>query len=118
MKKAARLRALDNQIYRLKSRVEQLDRTSYRYSWVRIAAFCAGPLVVGLAFFAAGVWLAALCAVAWLMLFGISVYAHRRVKRGIERHRLWLQIKSAQVARAQLVWDQTVSYTHLRAHET
>jgi len=114
MKKAARLRALNNQIVRLKSRVEQLDRTSYRYSWVRIAAFCVGPLVIGLAILTAGGWLAALCAVVWLLLFGVSVYAHRRVKRGIERHRLWLQIKSAQVARAQLAWDQIPSTFHLQ----
>jgi hypothetical protein len=112
MKRAARLRALDNQIARLKGRMEQLDRTSYRYSWLRIAAFCIGPPVIGLAVFATRGWVAALCAVVWLMLFGVSVYAHRRVKRGIERHRLWLQIKSAQVARAQLVWDQIPSTFH------
>ena len=114
MKKAARLRALNNQIARLKGRIVQLDRTSYHYSWVRIAVFCVGPLVIGLAIFAAGVWLAALCAVVWLLVFGISVYAHRRIKRGIERHRLWLQIKSAQAARAQLVWDQIPSTFHLQ----
>jgi hypothetical protein len=114
MKKAARLRALNNYIDRLKSRMEQLDRTSYGYSWVRIVAFCAGPLVIGLAFFSAGVWLATLCAVVWLLLFGLSVYAHRRVKRGIERHRLWLQIKSAQLARARLAWDQIPSTFHLQ----
>ena len=85
MKKAARLRALSNQIVRLKSRVEQLERTSYRFSWVRIAVFCVGPLAIGLAIFATEGWLAALCAVVWLLLFGVSVYAHRRVKRGIER---------------------------------
>ena len=112
MKKAARLRALENQITRLQSRMEQLDRTSYRYSWVRIAAFCVGPPVIGLAAFAAGVWLAALCALVWLLLFGVSVYVHRRVKRGIERHRLWLQIKRAHVARARLAWDQIPSTFH------
>jgi len=106
MKKAARLRALENQVDRLKERLEKLDRTSYRVSWVRIVVFCAGPLVIGLAVFAVGVWLAVSCGVVWLLLFGASVYAHRRVKRGIRRHRLWLQIKSAQVARARLAWDQ------------
>ncbi|NIV31380.1 MAG: hypothetical protein GWN58_18360, partial [Anaerolineae bacterium] len=114
MKKTARLRALDSQIDRLKGRMEQLDRTSYRYSWVRIAAFCAGPPVIGLAIFAAGAWIAALCAILWLLLFGVSVYAHRRVKRGIERHRLWLDIKSAQVARARLAWDQIPSTFHYK----
>ena len=112
MKKAARLRALDGQIDRLRARMEQLDRTSYRYSWVRIAAFCAGPPVIGLAIFVAGAWLAALCTAIWLLLFGASVYAHRRVKRGIERHRLWLDIKSAQVARARLAWDQIPAAFH------
>ena len=112
MKKETRLRALDNQIDRLKGRMEQLDRTSYRYSWVRIAAFCAGPPIIGLAVFGAGAWLAALCAALWLLIFGASVYAHRRVKGGIERHRLWLEIKSAQVARARLAWDQIPSTFH------
>jgi hypothetical protein len=112
MKKTARLRALHNQTVRLKGRVEQLDRTSYRYSWVRIAVFCAGPPVIGLAFFVAQAWPAALCAVVWLLLFGVSVYAHRRVKRGIERHHLWLQIKSTQIARARLEWDQIPSTFH------
>ncbi len=109
MKKAARARALNNQIARLKSRVDRLERASNRYSWVRIAVFCAGPPVVGLAFFASELWVAALCAVVWLLFFGISVGAHRRVQGSIERHRLWLAIKEAHIARAQLAWDRIPS---------
>jgi hypothetical protein len=114
MMKEARLRALNSQITRLLGRLEQLDRTSARYSWVRIAVFCAGPPVIGVAVFVTEGWVAALCAVVWLLLFGVSVYAHRRVKRSIERHRLWLQIKAAHVARARLAWDQIPSTFHLQ----
>ena len=114
MKKAARMRALDNQIDRLKGRIERLDRISYHFSWVRIAAFCVGPPVIGLAIFAAGVWLAVLCGAVWLLLFGASVYAHRRVNRGIKRHRLWIDIKLTQAARARLAWDQIPSTFHLQ----
>jgi hypothetical protein len=110
--KEARLRALNNQIVRLQRQLERLDRTSYRYSWVRIAAFCAGPPAIGLALYVAGGWLVALCTVVWLLLFGVSVYAHRRVKRGIERYRLWIRIKSAHVARARLAWEQIPSTFH------
>jgi hypothetical protein len=112
MTKAARLRALENQIDRLNGRIEKLDRSSYRLSWVRIVAFCVGPPAIGLAIFSAGVWLPVLCGVIWLLLFAVSVQAHRRVRRGIRRHRLWLQIKSAQVARARLAWDQIPSTFH------
>jgi len=109
VKKEARLRALNNQVARLKSRVDRLERISNRYSWVRVAVFCAGPPVVGLAIFASEPWVAALCVVVWLLLFGVSVGAHRRVQRSIERHRLWLAIKEAHIARAQLAWDQIPS---------
>ena len=112
MKKTVRLRALDNQIDRLNGRIVKLERTSYRLSWVRIAAFCAGPLAIGFAIFATGVWPAILCGVVWLLLFGVSVYAHRQIERGIKRHRLWLGIKSAQAARARLAWDQIPSTFH------
>jgi len=112
MMKQTRLRALKNQIARLRGRLEQLDRTSARYSWVRIAAFCAGPPVIGVAIFSTDGWVAALCAAVWLLLFGVSVYVHRQIKRSIERHRLWLQIKEAHVARARLAWDQIPSTFH------
>jgi len=104
--KETRLRALSHQISRLNRRLEQLERTSYHYSWVRIATFCAGLPSIGLVLFLTEAWLAALWSGLWLLLFGASVVAHRRVKRSIERHRLWVQIKSAHVARARLAWDQ------------
>ncbi|MFN2220165.1 MAG: hypothetical protein ACK2UA_16275, partial [Anaerolineae bacterium] len=110
--KEARLRALNNQIARLQRRLEQLDRASARYSWVRISVFCAGPPVIGVAVFVTEGWVAALCALVWLLLFGVSVHAHRRVKRSIERHRLWLQIKAAHAARARLAWTQIPSTFH------
>jgi hypothetical protein len=110
--KEARLRALNNQLARLRGGLERLDRTSARYSWVRIAVFCAGPPVIGVAVFVTEGWVAALCSAVWLLLFGVSVYAHRRVKRSIERYRLWLQIKAAHVARARLAWDQIPSTFH------
>ncbi len=106
MMKEARLRALNSQIARLRNRLRRLDRTSTRYSWARLAVFCAGPPVVGVAIVVTEAWVAVLCVAIWLLLFGVAVLAHRRIKRSIGRHRLWLEIKTAHLARARLAWDQ------------
>jgi hypothetical protein len=110
--KEARLRALNSQTVRLRNRLQRLDRTSMRYSWVRLAVFCAGPPVIGVAIFVTEAWVAVLCAVIWLLLFGVAVAVHRRIGRSIERHRLWLEIKTAHLARARLAWDQIPTTSH------
>jgi hypothetical protein len=104
--KEARLRALNSQTVRLRNRLQRLDRTSTRYSWVRLTVFCVGPPVIGVAVFVTEAWIAVLCAAIWLLLFGFAVAVHRRIGRSIERHRLWLEIKTAHLARARLAWDE------------
>jgi MutS domain V len=39
-----------------------------------------------------------------LIVFNIVAYYHRRLERNAKRHRIWLQIKTAQLARMQLDW--------------
>ncbi|HZU01181.1 MAG TPA: hypothetical protein VFA10_16045 [Ktedonobacteraceae bacterium] len=56
--KEERSQALERQINRLKKRIERLDHTSNRYSWVRVAIFFIGLLLSILTFFIVGWWLA------------------------------------------------------------
>lgn len=104
--KTTRLQALQSQVQRTQGRLEYLNRTSYRYSWVRLTIFVAGLAISGTIFYLAGVWLTAGSLALWTPLFGIIAYYHRQIDASIERHRVWLQIKSAHVARMQLNWEQ------------
>jgi hypothetical protein len=117
--KQNRLRALHNQVRRLQRGLERLERTSYRYSWARIAIFVVGSLVAGAAFYWVGLWLCGLGVALAGLLFGVAVHYHRQVDRSIARYRVWLQVKSAQIARAQLDWEHiptTFGYQPQRDH--
>jgi hypothetical protein len=110
--KEQRLRALENQVRRLQRCVEHYQATSYRYSWLRFVVFFAGLLAAGLTFFFVGAWLSAICLVVGGLFFVLSVYLHGQVNEAIRRCQLWLQVKAAHIARAQLDWERIPARYH------
>ncbi|MFN2227719.1 MAG: hypothetical protein ACK2UY_15465, partial [Anaerolineae bacterium] len=94
--KESRLRVLDNQIRRLERRLQDLERVSDRYSWLRVGAVLLGLAATGLALPFLGAWPAAAAAALGLGAFGAAVYGHRRVERAMACHRLWQRNKEAQ----------------------
>lgn len=100
-----RQRALENQIYRLHRRIDALNQRSNRLSWVRLAIFLSGFFLAILVYFVAGWPWSLATAFITLVGFSIAAYIHRQVERSITRHKLWLQLKSTQVARIRLDWD-------------
>jgi hypothetical protein len=104
--KARRLRALDNQIRRLERCLDRLDRVGDRYSWLRVAIVLLALAATGLSYYFLGLGPAALAATLGLLAFGAAVFAHRRLQRSAARHRLWMENKQVQIARATLDWDR------------
>jgi ABC-type multidrug transport system fused ATPase/permease subunit len=102
--KHERLHALENQIQRLNRRIDTLNQRSNRLSWVRLAIFLGGFFLAILVFFPAGWPWSLATGFITLLAFSIAAYVHRQVERGITRHKIWLQIKTTQVARIQLDW--------------
>ena len=100
-----RQRALENQIYRLRRRIDALNQRSNRLSWVRLAIFLSGFFLAILIYFVAGWPWSLATAFITLVGFSIAAYIHRQVERSITRHKLWSQLKSTQVARIRLDWD-------------
>lgn len=104
--KEKRLQSLQNQNRHVKKRLERLKRTSYRYSWVRLVIFCGGLLFSSLTLYLAGLWLTLVSSAAWGSVFGVIAYYHRQTDKSIERHQVWLHIKSSHIARMRLDWEQ------------
>jgi hypothetical protein len=115
MAKQTRLQALNRQIDRIQRRVAHLRCISYRYTWLRITVFVAGLLATGLSAILVDQWLAALCLLVGVALFGLTVYAHHRVETAIDRYQIWLGHKAAQIARARLDWEQIPAGFYHRA---
>ncbi len=113
--KLERLHALENQIHRLRKRIDTLNQRSNRLSWLRLAIFLSGLFLAILVSFLAGWPWSLATAIITLVGFSIAAYFHRQVERSITRHKLWLQIKSAQLARINLDW---ANIPHISAPST
>lgn len=104
-KKQQRLQALENQVKRLEGRIELLRGVSNRYAWVRLAIFLAGVLISISGYYLGGWWLTGVLAVLALVVFNVVAYFHRKVDNGMARHRVWLKLKTVQIARMKLDWE-------------
>ena len=103
-KKQARLSLLENSARRLQKRLDTLDKRSNFYSWVRVGIFFAGVLLSVLAWVLVGWWPALVGAVITMALFAVAAHYHRQIDRSTTRHKIWLQIQFAQIARIKLDW--------------
>jgi hypothetical protein len=102
-KKGTLLHALEAQIGRLERRLQRLRIVSEYFSRVR-GAIILVAVVSLLSFRLLGdqfVW--TLNAIL-LIAFSIVVFYHRRIKRSIARHEIWLNIKRSHVGRLNLDW--------------
>lgn len=104
MIKQRRLRALQNQVRRLRHRLEELERLSLRYSWIRVAVVAVGVLTSAIVFFLGQPQLFWLPLAIALLVFLVVIRYHRRVEQSIARHQIWSTLKSNQIARMGLDW--------------
>jgi hypothetical protein len=99
-----RQRGLKKSIARAGKRIEALKDLENRYSWCRLIVFFGG---IGISF--ALYWVAE--TFSWaslgatLIIFNIVAYFHRRIKKSIKSYRIWQKIKSTQLARMMLDWE-------------
>jgi len=102
---AVRLRALENQLRRLRLHLGQLEARHRRFSWYRLILF-GGTLILA---FSVAVWSSSaaglLALVVGLSAFGILAFFHRRIEQAYRRHAVWSRIKAEQQARANLDWE-------------
>jgi hypothetical protein len=105
-RKERRLRTLDNQIRRLHSTLQRLERRSYRLSWLRLGVIFLGLMAAAIAYLIAGPWPFAACIAIAIPLFGLAVHAHRCIEASIRRHQSWLRIKTGHRARLALDWQR------------
>jgi len=112
MSKERRLLALQNQVKRLQSRIDDLQQLSHRFTWARLIVFAAGVLVSAIIFFlgyAQFFWIPLAIA---LVIFIVVIRYHRRVEEATNRYQIWLGIKRSQIARMQLDWDHIPPPVH------
>lgn len=105
MDKEKRLKALQNQIHRFQRRLEKLEQISDRYSWIRLVVFAAGIIVTTAVFFLLEPWLISITLILTAISFATVVHLHGQVDLAITRCKIWLNIKTEQIARLRLDWE-------------
>lgn len=102
----SRLQQLEKQIARLRRRTDQLNVISGKYWTARRIIFITGA-VVALAFCNfAGTSVAWFVAVLIALLFLVVTVFHGKVRDSITRNALLIEIKTVQIARIRLQWEQ------------
>jgi hypothetical protein len=102
----SRLQRLEHGIARLTRRAQQLQVLSRKYWLVRRLLFVAGLLLTLLIWQYAGGSKGLLVLAVFVFIFVIVALYHNRVREGITRNGLMLEIKKTQVARLKLDWQQ------------
>ncbi len=106
MQKSKRLQALKNQVARTERKLTVLKTESNRFFRLRFVVFLSGfGLGIASYYLVAGEFGWSVMALT-LVVFNIIAFFHRRVLKSIEKYEIWLNIKSAQLARMQLDWDK------------
>lgn len=96
---------IERQLLRLQRRVDQLDRESNSYGWLRVSIFFLGLLLSPCLALLVGWWLGIVCFLLAGLAFCLAAYHQRRIDRSLTRHKIWRHIKGAEVARMRLDWN-------------
>ncbi len=99
-----RLAALEREVERVQRRLDRLSARSLSLRSAQLGIFIGGVVVSIFVLFAIR-WLGVLAFVLTAVAFVWAMRETRKVDRSVVRHRVWLQLKQAQVARMRLDWD-------------
>jgi ABC-type multidrug transport system fused ATPase/permease subunit len=121
---SVRIQAWRSGIRRIGRRLSQLEQRHKRLSWYRLVVFLFSLLLSFVAGFLVSGALGLGILATGIIAFGILALVHRRLETAYRRHQLWIKIKQANVARAQLDWDSipspppaVVAQNHPFAHD-
>lgn len=100
----ARLEALERDVARVQRRTDALSMRSMGMRSAQLGIFIGGVVVSIFVLFAVR-WLGVLAFLLTALVFVLAIRETRKIDLSVVRHRVWLQLKQAQVARMRLDWD-------------
>ena len=99
------IKHFEHQVQRLNDRLKFLEIRSDRYSWNRLKIFILFIVISVLLFLYAGSIIGWLVIAFGLGLFSVTVHFHNKVLYAISRYKIYIGIKSSNLARCKLNWE-------------
>jgi len=100
------IKSLEHQIHRLNERLKFLEKRSDKYSWNRLKIFLSFLIATVLMFSCAGSVLGWILLAIGSSVFSITVHLHNKLIYAISRYKLYINIKTSNLSKAQLDWDK------------
>jgi len=104
--KESTIKSLEHQIHRLNERLKLLETRTDKYSWNRLKIFISFFIASVLLFSCSGSVLGWIVIAVGSSLFSITVHFHNKLIYAISRYKLYINIKTAHLARVQLDWNK------------
>lgn len=96
---------LKRYINKLNIRIKKRESISNKYILLRVIVFICGFIATVIAYSTFGSVIGTLVLIASLVIFITTIYYHNKVLLSIEKHKAWLKIKSENISRLNLDWD-------------
>lgn len=95
---------LKQNIKKLENRLGKCNQKSNKLSWIRLAIILTGLIVTVAALFYSNEILSGIAIFIFLFVFTFASYLHKKIKRSIQKYKLWITIKTEHLNRANLNW--------------
>jgi ABC-type multidrug transport system fused ATPase/permease subunit len=113
-RKQHRLKALTNQVRRLKKRIDKLQKISKQLSGYRLIIFLL-ILFIGIPVFWVNHQVSYIFIGIVFIIFNILAHFHRRIETSFKKHQHYLEIKTSHIARIELDWKNLPSHSIIQS---
>ncbi|HSP86932.1 MAG TPA: hypothetical protein VLN45_02270 [Ignavibacteriaceae bacterium] len=100
-----RLKEFESGVKRFNTRLERLKKKSSRIGYYRLAIFLTGLSLFLFSFFYLDQFFAWIALSVPIIIFGIVTAIHNKIENGIEKCKIWLEIKKDSLARMNIEWE-------------
>ena len=101
----SRLKQVEDQIKRFRERLAKLEKKSRNLGTVKAVILLSGIILFFVSYFYFTIYLVLAVSVLFLLTFGILTMFHNEIDKGIRKQRIWIDIKSTNLARIKIDWE-------------
>lgn len=100
----SRLKQIEDQIKRFKERLVNLEKRSRDLGTIKAIILLSGIILFFISYFYLTLHFVIAVAVLFIVTFGILTMFHNNIDKGIRKQRIWIDIKSTNLARIKIDW--------------
>ena len=102
----SRLKQIEDQIKRFKERLIKLEKRSRKLGTIKAIILLSGIVLFFISYFYLSLHFVIAITGLFLITFGILTMFHNEIDKGIRKQKIWIDIKSTNLARIKIDWEK------------